>query len=73
MLAVLVGLREWLHPASYLALGTVGLVSAAVYALAYLALTRGKVEQVFFWRSAAGLLAWTRGRLQRAPKPAPHD
>jgi O-antigen/teichoic acid export membrane protein len=44
MLAVLVGLRQWLHPASYVSIGLIGAAGVAVYGLIYLGLTRGKPE-----------------------------
>jgi O-antigen/teichoic acid export membrane protein len=45
MLITLYTLRALLHPSTYLAIGAVGLIGVGVYALFYLALTRGRPEQ----------------------------
>jgi len=59
-LLALYGLRAWVQPASYLTIGAVGLAGVGVYALGYLALTRGRPEQRLLRQLLTQLLARAR-------------
>jgi|SRR5579859_1718872 len=60
MLAVLWALRQWLQPSSYLAIGVIGLAGVGVYGGLYLALSRGKPEQLLLRRLVDQMVAAAR-------------
>ena len=75
MLVVLYVLRQLLLPTSYLSIGAIGLVGAAVYAALFLVLSRGKPEQTLLRTLASQAIQRARGRADQASpeKQATHD
>jgi O-antigen/teichoic acid export membrane protein len=60
MLGVLLALRQWLQPASYLSIGLVGAIGVAVYGLLYLTLSRGKPEDLIIRSMISRALAYAK-------------
>jgi hypothetical protein len=59
------------RPNSYLGIGVIGVAGVAVYALCYLALSRGKPEHALIRQQAGVVLSYVKHRAVPSPSEAP--